>query len=201
MTRSMAALGLVIATCLSCSGPANRSPKIPMAEQLRADAEARATKEAKQVFLLFTAPAVSWCELFDQYHADPDVSRIIDKHLIVTRIDIKETPGGEQMYLEFGGINTLPAFSILDAHGMLLANSGYGDQNIGFPAQPQEVESYFTALKTACPKLSDEDIEVLREKLKELRPKEESQEGPITPEPSAAAPVCRRSLRTAGRSA
>jgi hypothetical protein len=178
MTQSRVIGPVLLAACLSCSGPASRPPQIPTAEQLRADALAMARKEGKQVLLLFTDPAsdfpdTNWCELFDKYHADADVSRVINTHLVLIRIDITETPGGKQMYFEFGGVGSVPSFSILDAHGMLLANSGDGDQNIGFPAQPHEVDHYFAALKVACPKLSDDEIDVLRKKLTDLRPKEE----------------------------
>ena len=67
----------------------------------------------------------------------------------------------------------MPVFVILEAGGKVLADSGDGDKNIGFPYEPHEIEHYFAALKTACPKLSESDVELLREKLKDVRPKKD----------------------------
>jgi uncharacterized protein YyaL (SSP411 family) len=195
MTRNQVIFTVLIAASLSPSCSSNRS-----AEQIRADSLARAKKENKQVFLLFTVPAASWCEVFEAYHADPRVKRIIGDHFIVAKIDAIETPDGDLMYQAYGGDNTFPSFALLDAQGIMLANSGEAAQNVGFPTSSEEVERYFAALKTACPKLSEEEIEVLREKLAEFRPKESSEESEVKPAPSAGAPECRRSPRTAARS-
>jgi hypothetical protein len=105
----------------------------------------------------------------DNYHADAEVSRVIGKHFVLVRVDIAETPGGEQMYLEHGGMRGAPAFSILDSKGMLLADSGDVGQNVGFPNDAEQVDRYLAALKLACPKLSDEEVVVLREKLEGMR--------------------------------
>jgi len=200
MPRNELICTMLSAVCLACSCSTNRPVPVGSAEQLRADAQAQAKSEGKQVFLLFTHPTASWSQVFEAYHADPAVSRVLQRHFVLTRIDAGQTPGGEQMYLEYGGTNTFPSFAILDAHGMMLANSGDGAQNIGFPTSPEEVDRYFAALKTACPKLDDEEIDVLRAKLKELRPNEGSEPGNVKkPAPSAAAPECRTSPQTAGR--
>jgi len=150
-------------------------PKISgSAEVLRSAGLKRAKDEGKQLFLLFTAPGCEWCARYDQYHADSDVSRVVDKHLVMLKMDVMETPGAMEMYQQYGGSGAVPEFSILDAHGMLLANSGEEGGKIGFPTTPQETESYFTALKTACPTLSDDEEQLLREKLAALKPGEES---------------------------
>jgi thioredoxin family protein len=184
--------------CLSCGPPRPPIDISGSAEVLLSKALAEAKKSDKHVFLLFTSPTCEWCKRFDTYHSDPDVTSVLNKHFVLLNVDIEDTPGGVQMYGEHGGAGTVPSFSILDGKGMQLANSGDGDQNIGFPVGPQQVEIYFAALRTACPKLTDEEIDVLRAKLNELRPTEEPQ-AEITPEPSAAIRECRRSLRTASR--
>jgi len=198
MARRLIACGLLLAVCVACS--CKRHPDISRsAEILQKAGLSRAKKEEKRLFLLFTTPGASWCERFDAYHADPDVQRVLGRYFVLLKIDRIETPGGEHMYVEFGGTGSFPAFSILAADGMLLAKSGDGEQNIGFPITPDELDRYFAALKTACPKLSDEEIELLRAKLEALRPKEEAPTGAVTPGPSATAPECRRFLRTRGR--
>jgi uncharacterized protein DUF255 len=198
VVRHLRTCGFLLAVCVSCS--CDRHPDISgSAEVLQKAALSRAKKEGKQLFLLFTTPGASWCERFEAYHADPEVQRVLGKYFVLLRIDRIETPGGEHMYVGYGGTGSFPAFSILASDGMLLANSGDGDQNVGFPTTPDEVARYFAALKAACPKLSDDEVELLRAKLESLRPKEDSPADAVKPEPSARAPACRRFLRTAGR--
>jgi hypothetical protein len=167
--RCAAAIGLLFASCLACS------PTYPdisgSAELLRAAALDQAKKEDKQVFLLFTAPDCDWCKQFDVYHSDPEVMKVISKHFVLLKIDVRQTPGGDHMFAQYGGTDRLPLFSILDYKGMLLANSGDGDENIGFPTQPGEVEAYFAALKTACPTLNNEEAELLHAKLNDVNAK------------------------------
>jgi hypothetical protein len=87
---------------------------------------------------------------------------------VIAKVDVAETPGGEQMYLEHAPRN-VPGFSILDSHGMLLADSGEGDSNVGFPNNPEQVDQYIAVLKTACPTLTEGDSDVLRKKMEALR--------------------------------
>jgi len=166
LMRYAAAVALLLAVGRSCS---RTYPDITgSAELLRAAALDQAKKEHKQVFLLFTAPDCDWCKQYDAYHEDPNVMRIIGKYFVLLQIDVYETPGGEHLFGEHGGSDKLPLFSILDPNGMLLANSGEGDGNIGFPTKPSEVAAYFAALKSACPNLGDDEIRLLRQKLEYL---------------------------------
>jgi len=73
-----------------------------------------------------------------------------------------------EMYLEHAPRGS-PAFSILNPNGMFLADSGEGDQNVGFPNNPDQVDQYVAALRTACSKITDEDIKILRDKLEQMR--------------------------------
>jgi hypothetical protein len=127
-----------------------------------------AKKENKHVMLIFTQPGNIWCELFDKFHSDPEVQQVLGQHFILGRLDLNETPGGFQMYLEHPPRN-VPGFAILDFHGAIVSDSGEGDQNFGFPNNPDQVDRYIAALKTAQPKLGDDDCAVLRSKLEQLR--------------------------------
>jgi hypothetical protein len=73
------------------------------------------------------------------------------------------------MFDEHGFAGHAPAFMILDYTGMTLANSGEGEQNVGFPNNEEQVRQYLAAMKLACPQLTDEEIAVLRRKLEEMR--------------------------------
>jgi hypothetical protein len=143
------------------------------AESLLIKGKAEAKKDGKQIFLLFTAPESEWCERLDQFHADLEVSRIMQKHFTLVRVDIEGTPGGEQMYQEYGANRGVPAFSLLDHHGMTLSHSGSDEvENFGFPTDAAQIESYFACLRAACPNLTDEEAAVLRAKLEEMQPSE-----------------------------
>jgi Thioredoxin-like len=172
MTRYAAIVGVLLFSCASCERP-HPIDISGSAEILRDKALAQARKENKQVFVLFTSPACGWCQRFAEFHSDPEVRGVIEKHLVLLPVDIVETPGGEQMYMEHGTLRGVPAFSIISGHGMLLANSGDGEENLGFPVKPHEVEGYFAALKKSCPKFTDAEAELLRAKLDRLRPTED----------------------------
>jgi len=106
--------------------------------------------------------------VFEAYHADSAVSRIIDKHLIIVDVDFVKNPGGDKMYEKYGTQRGVPAWTVLDANQKVLADSGDGKENVGFPYEPKEIEHYVKALKKTCPKISDDDMQVLAKKLKEI---------------------------------
>src|SRR5688572_6471867 len=91
---------VLCAGCLSCSRPSPFSGNVPTAEKIRADALALAKKQNKVVLLVFGAQDVLWCDLLEKYHADGEVSRVLARHFVLAKVDVYETPGGEQMYLE-----------------------------------------------------------------------------------------------------
>src|SRR5439155_6721818 len=158
------ALLLIFASCRWRHAGGN----IPTAEKIRADAVAQAKKDGKLVLLVFAAHDKSWSDRLDAYHADADVSSVLGKHFVITRIDVEETPAGLEMYLEHAPRNA-PAFSILDSRGMILSDSGEGSQNVGFPNNAEQVDQYIAALRAGCPQLSEEDEAVLRAKLEQMR--------------------------------
>jgi hypothetical protein len=143
------------------------APRPSLAEKTRAAALVQAKKQGKQVLMVYGVRGTSWSDRLDQYHADADVRRVLEKHFVLARVDIEE-PGGMEMYMERGPRGS-PAFSILDAGGDVVADSGENDQNVGFPNKPEEVDRYTAALKTACPAITDDDLAVLRHKLEAMR--------------------------------
>jgi hypothetical protein len=148
--------------------------KGPAASELLSAGLTKAKEANKQVFLIFGSPGCGWCVKFQQYHDDPGVARVINKHLVIVKVDIVKNPGGEDLYKKYGsGDRGVPAFTVLDIDRNVLGDSGDGKDNIGFPYEPKEVEHYFKVLRKSCPKLSDEDVALLQGKLKGFRQKEE----------------------------
>src|SRR4051812_47351575 len=144
-----------------------RRPQASLAEKIRSAALARAKKDNRPVLLVFGLHDQSWCDRLDAYHADPAVRGVLEKYFVLARVDI-EQPGGTEMYLDRGD-RGFPAFSILDAEGTVVSDSGQADENIGFPNNPEQVERYIAALKAACPQMTEDEAAVLRQKLEEMR--------------------------------
>jgi hypothetical protein len=101
------------------------------------------------------------------------VSRVLDQYLVRVEVDIVKNPGGEALYQKYGTQRGVPAWTILNAQGKVLADSGDGRENVGFPYQPEEVARYVKALQKACPKLTEAEVELLKKKLKEAGPHKE----------------------------
>jgi hypothetical protein len=156
----------VLLTLVSCSWY-DSLRGVSIADKIRANALATAKKEGKLVLLVFGIHDKSWSDRLDQFHADPQVSSVLDKYFVLARIDM-EQPGGTEMYLQRGERGA-PAFSILDARGTHLSDSGQAEENFGFPNNPDQVDRYVEALKTACPVLTDDEVKILRQKLDQMR--------------------------------
>jgi hypothetical protein len=170
-TRLLTIVLLGLAWCGGCTDP--RQPtggSIPTAEKVRGDALAAAKRRDKCVFLLFTMAEEEWSGRYRQFLAGEGVKTVFDRHFVRADIDIVDTPGGSYLYQECGGQGTIPTFTILDGNGMMLAESGAGDENIGFPVSASEVERFFTALRTARPTLTAAEEATLLDALTELRP-------------------------------
>jgi hypothetical protein len=156
---------------MSLTTYAEEPAKGPPAEAVLSEGLAKAKAEGKRVFLVFGSPTCGWCKYFDKYHADPEVAKLIGKHLVLVKVDVVTNPGGKDLYEKYGTQRGVPAFTILDAGRNVLADSGDGTNNVGFPYKPEEIEHYVTAMKKALPALTDQDVRVLRRKLAEVGPK------------------------------
>jgi hypothetical protein len=176
MTGRLLTIALIGLACgFGCIDP--RQPtggSIPTAEKVRGDALAKAKWQDKCVFLLFTTAGEGandeWSDRYRQFLARDKVKAVFDRHFVRADIDVVNTPGGSHLYQECGGTGTIPAFTILDGNGMMLAESGAGDENIGFPVSASEVDRFFTALRMARPTLSAAEEATLLDALKELQP-------------------------------
>jgi hypothetical protein len=138
----------------------------PPADELLAAGLAQAKNEDKRVFLIFGSPSCGWCRYLDKYHAVPEVKKLVGKHFVLVKVDVVANPGGEKMYKQYGTDRGVPAWTILAPNAKVLADSGDGRANVGFPYEDKEIEHYEKAVRAAAPKLSDADVELL---VKELR--------------------------------
>jgi thiol-disulfide isomerase/thioredoxin len=151
-------------------------PKATPADELLCAAQAEAKTDRKAIFLAFGSPTCGWCKYLDKFHDNPTVEKILRKHLVFVKIDIVDNPGGEAQYKKYatkgGGV---PFWVILSAKGEVLADSYEdGKKNVGFPYEPNELAHYEKVMRSAIPKLTDEDMATLMTQLKELGPKKKS---------------------------
>jgi thioredoxin-related protein len=128
--------------------------------------------ENKNLFLVFGFEKCGWCRIFDKYHHDPEVIRILSKYYIVSMIDYDKTPQGKELYRTYGSAG-FPSWVILDCRSRVLLNSeapisGVKDRkhNIGYPAGDNELAYYIHALKTTSPSITWSECNILKEKLK-----------------------------------
>lgn len=147
--------------------------KEPTAESLLATAQKQAKTGGRAVFLAFGSPGCVWCKHLDKYHERPAVTKLLGKHLVFTKVDTVKNPGGDDLYKKYapkgGGV---PVWVILSADGKVLADSFHEKEgNVGFPADPHEMDHYRAALKKALPKLSSSDLDAVMVELKEAQPK------------------------------
>jgi hypothetical protein len=170
MSRILATPALLLAGLVVLAADEPKA-KGPPAKALLSDGLAQAKREDKRVFLVFGSPTCGWCKILEKYHADPEVSRLLGKHLVFVKVDVVENPGGQELYQKHGTDRGVPAWTILTADGQVLADSGDGKDNVGFPFEPHEIDHYARALRKACPKLTEDDVKVLTAKLKEVAPK------------------------------
>ena len=75
--------------------------------------------------------------------------------------------GGEKVYEKYGPQRGVPAWTIMDAGQKVLVDSMRKKENVGFPYEPHEVAHFLDALKKACPALSEEELQVLKDRLDE----------------------------------
>ena len=123
----------------------------------------------KNLFLVFGFQGCGICKIFDRYHNDSIVRGILDKYLIISKIDINLTPGGKELYATYGKIG-FPSWAIIDSTKSVIKDSDDGRGNIGLPDSDREREYYLMAIKKAAPSFTESESNILLKKLKEYRP-------------------------------
>src|SRR5262249_44139766 len=135
---------------------------------------AKAKAEGKVVFLIFSTQGCGWCKLFDKYHQDSDVRRVLEKRYVFVHVDAADQPGGPELYKRYtrGKGAGVPFWVVLDPAEKVLIDADDGQKgNVGFPYEPHEIDHYLKALKETYPDLTADQRELLVKKLKDVAPK------------------------------
>ena len=143
--------------------------KPPSAEEVLAPAKQKASAEKKAIFLHFGASWCGWCKKLDAFLDQPQIKPVFEKYFVPVKLVVQENaknkalenPGAEALLEKLGGPGGLPYSAFLDAKGVLIVNSKRGGENIGYPAQPQDIDWFVQMMRKAAPKISGDDLKTI----------------------------------------
>lgn len=152
----------------------------PGADEVLGEAKTRAIAEQKTIFVHFGASWCGWCKRLDTFLERPDIKPLFEKYFVPVKLVVQENDknktlenaGAEAWLKKVGGPEGLPFFAFLDANGTLIVNSkpvsntGAAGGNIGYPAQPEEIDWFVTMIKKAAPKIGEADLKAVESTLR-----------------------------------
>jgi uncharacterized protein YyaL (SSP411 family) len=134
------------------------------ANQVLADALAKAKAEDKQVFLRFGAPWCGWCHRLDAVLQKPDVASALQADFVVIKIDTQRMKNGAEVAKQYQTSGGIPWYAILSSDGKVVSTSDLTPgQNIGFPTEPAEVDHVVKMFTDGRKRMTDEQAKALRE--------------------------------------
>ena len=155
----------------------SQEPRLP-ADLVLKNSFAKAAKEQKKVFVIFTASWCGWCRKMDNVLAAPAVAPLIKREYHIVHLTAfeqgpnkkLENPGTLDVLNRYGGSNHgIPYWIIFDPSGKKLADSqirkgGLSSEeegtNSGCPATPEEIE-HFRKVLSATSTLNTEEIQAV----------------------------------------
>ncbi len=159
-------------------------PEVLPAKEILAKAYQQAAKENKNVILIFHASWCGWCKKMDASMQDDKCKKKFEDNYVTVHLTVEESkenknlenPGAAEIKTKYLGDNAgLPFWVILNKEGKLLGDSyirkegvpvNAAGENIGCPANEQEVAAFINLLKQTSP-LTQEELKVIAIRFKE----------------------------------
>jgi thiol-disulfide isomerase/thioredoxin len=156
----------------------------PSADSVLKEATATASKENKNVFIIFHASWCVWCHKMDSSMNDKRCKKFFDDNYIIRHLTVQESkskkhlenPGATEMLAKYEGSDDgIPFWLIFDKNGNLLADSrirysGEGPdkpgRNSGCPATQEEVDYFISVLKKTS-HLSASQLSIIEKRFSE----------------------------------
>ncbi len=152
------------------------------AEIIMQGAYRQATKENKNVFVMFHASWCGWCHKMDASMNDADCSQFFKDNYVIVHLVVDESKGKEHLQNpgapEFrkkynGNEQGIPFWLVFDKEGNLLADSKMRKadeapelgENTGCPATEKEVEYFISVLKKTST-LNQQQAEVIKKRFR-----------------------------------
>lgn len=153
----------------------------PAADLLK-EAYQQASKENKNVFVMFHASWCGWCHKMDTSMNDVSCRQYFKDNYVIVHLVVNESkdkkqlenPGAEELKTKYHGEGQgIPFWLVFNKEGQLLADSKMrksnegpeAGENTGCPASEKEVE-YFVAVLKKTSVLSDEQEIVIRKRFR-----------------------------------
>jgi hypothetical protein len=108
---------------------------------------------------------------------------VFEKYFVAVKLVVQENDkkkalensGGDALLAKLGGPDGLPYSAFLDVHGGLIINSKRpsvvgNEENIGFPAQPEEIDWLVKMMRKAAPQMASEDLKTIEDALRNPKP-------------------------------
>jgi hypothetical protein len=126
---------------------------------------ARAAKEHKNVFFIFSHERCGWCRVFDRYHELPEVKEILEKNYLFEVIDITDSEPETALWEHYNFIG-VPAWLIYSSKKELLFE-GKSEEGkpVGYPIEPEGMDVYIDAIRKSSRRINKKQLQVLREKI------------------------------------
>jgi thioredoxin-related protein len=154
---------LMLVTAVTACG---QTQKPEPADGILKAAIQKAESSNKTVLLIFHASWCGWCKRLDAALEDRTIKQLMEEHYVIARLDVLESgnhiqtlenPGGKKILTDLGGEKSgLPFYAFIDGKGKKIADSNVlpKDQNIGYPASPDEIAAFQKLLTKTAPRMS-----------------------------------------------
>ena len=145
----------------------------PNAESVLAAAIKSAKDTDRAVIIQVGTPYCGWCKVLSRFFARQQA--LFDKDYIRVKIDTQRMDQGAEVAKRYqpGDAQGVPWMVILNGEGEVVSTSVAKDGNIGCPSKPEEIDHFISMLTSTKKRLTDSDLDAIRQDLNNDREQRE----------------------------